>query len=242
MHRFDPKLHDNGPKDLFGLPARNWDGPAAVTELLFGVKAVPASRFITAKLFSFLAYPVTADDPVVVRLADGFRRSRLDLRALVRSILLSAEFWSPAARGALVRSPVEWVVAAMQALGQSATVARSEECLRRAGQVLFNPPTVFGWGQNGYWVSTADVWGKAAYALQLRQVAANAKVLADTAGLPPSGAATRGFQQFGIVAPSAHTRAVIERWVANARKEGRGDLVPRNLVHLMLLTPEFQLA
>jgi hypothetical protein len=243
VYRFDPKLHDSGPKTLFGLPPKDWNGPEAVTELLFGARAGESSRFITAKLFSYLAYPVTTDDPVVHRLAEGFRTSRLSLHALVRSILLSDEFWSPAARGALVRSPVEWVVAILQALGQSATVAKPEGCLTRAGQVLFNPPTVAGWGQNRYWVSTVDLWGKADFAVQARQLAANNGILADVAGLDPAGVATRGFQQFGIVEPSPGTRAVVERWVAAARKQKGGpELVARNLVHLMVLSPEFQLA
>jgi uncharacterized protein (DUF1800 family) len=242
-YKFDPKLHDNGAKALFGLPARDWNGPQAVTELLYGARAGESSRFITAKLFSFLAYPVTIDDPVVHRLADGFRRSRLNIGSLVRSILLSDEFWSPTARHALVRSPVEWVVATMPAIGQSAFVLKSEDCLRSTGQVLFNPPTVAGWGQNGYWVSTADLWGKADFAVQVRQLAANSGILADVAGLTPAQVATRGFQQFGIVDPSPSTRAVIERWVVAARKQkGGAALVQRNLVHLVLLSPDFQLA
>jgi hypothetical protein len=77
----------------------------------------------------------------------------------------------------------------------------------------------------------------------VRQLAANNGILADVAGLDPAGVATRGFQQFGIVEPSPGTRAVVERWVAAARKQKGGpELVARNLVHLMVLSPEFQLA
>jgi uncharacterized protein (DUF1800 family) len=242
-YRFDPKLHDDGPKTLFGLAPRSWNGPAAVTELLYGARAGESSRFITAKLFSFLAYPVTIDDPVVHRLAEVFRRSRLSIRALVRGILTSDEFWSPTARLALVRSPVEWVVATMQAIGQGATLTKPDDCLRQAGQVLFNPPTVAGWGQNAYWVSTVDLWSKADWAVQVRQLAANAGILGDVANLNPAQVATRGFQQFGIVEPSPSTRSVVEHWVVAARKQkGGAALVQRNLVHLMLLSPDFQLA
>lgn len=240
---YDDARHDHGAKALFGLPPRDWDGPEAVTELLLGARAEPASRFVTAKLFSFLAYPVGLDAPVVHRLADGFRRSKLSIRSLVRSILLSDEFWSPAARGALVRSPVEWVVAILQAIGQGATVVAPDGALRHAGQVLFDPPTVAGWGQNAYWVSTADLWSKADLAIQVRQLAAGNGILQDVKGMSPAAAASRAFQQFGIVEPTPATRAAVEAWVTAARAvKGGADLVPRNLVHLMVLTPEFQLA
>jgi hypothetical protein len=108
--------------------------------------------------------------------------------------------------------------------------------------VLFNPPTIAGWGQNGYWVSTASTWGKAEFALQLRELANTSGILRDVVELAPAAVASRGFEQFGIVEPSPATRGVVERWVERTRAEGKAMLVPRNLVHLMLLTPEFQLA
>lgn len=238
-YQFRPEEHDNGPKQLFGLPPRNWDGPAALDELLFRSRAEPMSRFVTAKLFSFLAYPVSADDPVVHRLAAGFRSSKLNIQALVRSILVSDEFWSPAARGALVRSPVEWVVAALQATGLDPLLTQAHKEMPQMGQRLFHPPTVAGWGQNDYWLATARTWGKAALA---RRLAARSTVLGDLGDLPPESVATRGFQQFGILSPSPVTRRVVEDWVRRTRVEGNEKLLNRNLMVLLLLTPEFQLA
>ena len=77
--------HDNGTKVLFGGPATNWNGPATLTEILRGSRAVPASRFITAKLFSYLAYPIAVTDPLVASLADGFRAADLSILSLVRA-------------------------------------------------------------------------------------------------------------------------------------------------------------
>jgi uncharacterized protein (DUF1800 family) len=236
--QYHPRLHDGRAYSLFGLPPRRWEGPDALNELLFGVKAEAMSRFISAKLFSFLAYPITLDDPIAHRLGEVFRKSRLHIRALVRAILLSEEFWSPTARYALVRSPIEWTVAALQGAGLQAATARPHPFLPQMGQVLFHPPTVFGWGQNGYWLATAQTWGKAALA---RHLAARSGALNDVRGDPPSVVVTRAFQQFGVVNPSAHTREVMEAWVERARSEGSTTL-PRDLVVLTLLTPDFQLA
>jgi uncharacterized protein (DUF1800 family) len=242
VYAFHPAAHDNGPKALFGLPPRNWNGPAALTELVHGARQEAMSRFVAAKLFSFLAYPISAQDPIAERMGAAFRRSRLSIRALARAILLSEEFWSPTARFALVRSPAEWVTAAHQATGELATTTLADTFMDQMGQELFAPPTVAGWGQNGYWVSTARTWGKAAFALKLRNLAQTSGLLGDTAGLPPADAATSAFRQFGLVTPSGATRRVVEDYIVAARAAGFGARVPRDLVQLVLLSPDFQLA
>jgi uncharacterized protein (DUF1800 family) len=241
-YRFRPALHDNGPKELFGLPPRNWDGPAALSELALRSRREPMSRFVAAKLFSFLAYPISAEDPVAERMALVFRRSGLSIRALARAILLSEEFWSPQARFALVRSPAEWVTAAHQATGQLANITFADQHMPQMGQELFAPPTVAGWGQNDYWLSTARTWGKAAFAQKLRGITQASGLFGDLAGAAPAEAATAVFRKFGIVTPSAATRRVIEAYITSARQAGRADQVPRNLVQLALLSPDFQLA
>jgi uncharacterized protein (DUF1800 family) len=241
-YAFHPAKHDNGPKALFGLPPRNWDGPAALTELCFGARQGPMSRFIAAKLFSFLAYPISDRDPVAERLGAVFRRANLSIQALVRAILLSEEFWSPTARFALVRSPAEWVVAAHQATGQLALVSQADRYMDQMGQELFAPPTVAGWGQNGYWVSTARMWGKAAFALRLRELVELSGLLNETLELAPAAAAERTFSQLGVVTPSAATRKALEDHVAKVRAGGFDKRVPGDLVQLVLLSPDFQLA
>ena len=75
------------------------------------------------------------------------------------------------------------------------------------GQHLFRPPSVAGWGTNGYWVSTAATWAKAAYALQMRKIASLTGVLSDVVALSPHDAANRGFEQMGIINPTVRTRA-----------------------------------
>lgn len=241
-YEFHPQLHDNGKKSLFGLPPRNWNGPAALTELATRSRREPMSRFISAKLFSFLAYPITANDPLAEHFGQVFRKSNLSIKALVRAILLSGEFWSPQARGALVRSPAEWVTAAHQATGQSALLTQADNYMAAMGQELFTPPTVAGWGQNGYWLSTSRTWGRAAFAQHLRNMSAPAQMLQDTTSMSPPNAATTAFARFGIVTPAPATRRVVEGYISTARSRGLGGRVPSDLVQLILMSPDFQLA
>jgi hypothetical protein len=51
-----------------------------------------------------------------------------------------------------------------------------------------------------------------------------------------------GFDRFGIVEPDPQTRRVLEAWVTGERKAGRGWAVHPNLITLLLLSPDFQVA
>lgn len=58
----------------------------------------------------------------------------------------------------------------------------------------------------------------------------------------PAEIATEGFERFGIVDPSPHTRAVVEQWAATSKADGDQGAIPINLPMLMMLSPEFQVA
>ena len=239
---FRAAYHDNNGKRLFGGPLKNWDGPAALTEILKGVMAVPSSRFVAAKVFSFLAYPVEPGDPVVTPLADAFRASDLNVLALVKAIFNSPAFWSDTARHALVRSPIEWVVAALQASGIPTTTVPAQTVLAQAGQLLFSPPDVSGWGQNEYWLSTSNLWGRSQWASFVRYYAWQAGLLSGMEKLSVPERVQRAFDQFGITEPSPTTRAALEGYCTKALADGDGWSIPAMLVHLLLLSPDLQVA
>jgi uncharacterized protein (DUF1800 family) len=233
--------HDTTTKVLFGLSA-NWNGPATLTEILRGSRAVASSRFITAKLFSYLAYPVAVTDPLVATLADAFRAANLSILALVRAILHSDAFWSPTARYALVRNPTEWFVSGMEAVGLPASELHPEWWMEGTGQQLFYPPNVSGWKQNSYWISTASAWSRSSWASYVRWRANDAGLFAGIQSQTPAAIVTAGFERFGIVDPSPTTRTALEAWVTQAKAGGDSWSIPPNLVQLLLLTPDFQLA
>lgn len=239
-YKYRPADHDGSDKTLFGI-TKKWNGPAAVNEVLFGARAGESSRFITAKLFSFLAYPVTPQDAVVARLADGFRAKGLNVGSLVRSIFLSDEFWSPKARRALVRSPIEWFVAAHQATGLSRQ-GNPDDFMVASGQELFNPPNVAGWRGGRSWISSAGAAARLEVARTLTKRMDDNAVLGGKA--EPSSAVQlvdAALHQFGITEPSLATRSALVSWVGEARKRS-GDKVTPRLATLLLCSPDFQLA
>jgi uncharacterized protein (DUF1800 family) len=158
-----PRRHDDGSKTFLGQT-----GDFGGTDVVRIVTHQPASaRFVVARLWSYLAYPVAPADPVVGPLAASYAKD-LDITSLLRAILLHPGFTSATAKQGLVKQPVEWVVGLVRAFGLDADLRPAAErsgaatgasplsgVLALLAQQPFLPPNVGGWGQNTYWLNTA---------------------------------------------------------------------------------------
>ncbi|MGN6693467.1 MAG: DUF1800 family protein, partial [Aquihabitans sp.] len=145
-------------------------------------------------------------------------------------------------RTALVRSPIEFMVATMRALGMNAATLHPEWWLEGMGQNPYQPPNVSGWKQNGAWISTSAQWAKGEFAGWARWKANDAGIFLGAGSLTPAEAASAAFERFGIEDPSPLTRQRIEEYVAREKAAKRTWTIPPNLVTLTLLSPDFQLA
>ncbi len=240
QYAYRSEHHDNGSKSLFGS-SQNWSGPATIDELCFGSRAVATSKFISRKLWSFLAAPDPSDS-LVDTLATVFRSSSLSIRELVKAILLRPEFRSTEVKTGLVRSPTEFVVATLSRTGLGTGDAHPEWYMKDMGQRLFWPPNVAGWKDNAYWISSASFWGRARWATHLRWQTRDAGLFDNIENLTPSDGASQIFDQFGIFEPSANTRSALEAWLTTERTgSDRWALAPNSTV-MGMLSPDFQLA
>jgi len=142
---FRPGTHDVGEKRVLGYSIRaggERDGEQ-ILDLLAGHPTT--ARFIARKLVRRLV----ADEvppALVERVATAYRTTGGDIRAMLRVIFAAPEFQAPAAAGAKIKKPSEFVVSATRAVG--ATVdARGAWALARAtaeiGEGLYEavPPT-----------------------------------------------------------------------------------------------------
>lgn len=237
--------HDEGMKTFFGI-TRNWNGPDIVDEICNGAKKPIVARFIARKMWSFFAYP-DPEEEVLSSISATFLASDLDIRELCRAIFLHDRFYSTTARQGLVRSPVEFVVAALRYGGLSAAEMSAADYMWDMGQVLFAPPNVAGWKQNGYWLSPSTAWSRASFAKAVREHLApweSPTFLGDTVNMTVPAAVQAAFDAFGIDQPTANTRANFEAWLT-AERTSVGWQWPnqvRNLILLTLLSPEFQTA
>ncbi|MBI2710538.1 MAG: DUF1800 domain-containing protein [Actinobacteria bacterium] len=244
-YEFHPDRHDAGDKTLFGI-TRAWNGPETITEIIRGSKRFVSARFIAAELWSFLATP----DPsatIVADLAKAFGAARQDLKALVRAIFLHPEFRSPAVRGGLVRSPIEWIVLILRSLGISAADAHPDWFVGAMGHVPFAPPNVSGWKPNAYWISTSGLWARGSFAGYVRWLATDDsgpyRLFADLPAKTPAEIAGTLLATFGIESPSPRTRTIVTNWANGLKQPGAPSWSIRpNGIPLVALSPEALLA
>lgn len=157
------------------------------------------------------------DEPFVRRLAERFRSSRYDVKTLMREVLLSPEFLAGASYRALVKSPVEFMVHALKALGAPQLSRLVVAHAPNMGHVLFDPPDVNGWPSNEAWVSSNNVMARVNFVTA---------ALAQLRSLPAGTQAPR------------HVDTVLGPQTARLLSEATDD---RTRWFLTLASPEFQL-
>jgi len=136
-------LGQTGPLDTQGVIDRILAQPA--TAVLIASKV--AQHFVTAR-------PTTT---YIAGLADTFRRSKYDMKTLIRAVLTSPEFTADRAYRGLVKSPTEFMVGAARALGAASLSRLIAGSGAGMGQSLFDPPDVNGWPNNESWISSNTV-------------------------------------------------------------------------------------
>ncbi len=144
-----------GPDVTFLGVKRKWDTQAVIDRILEQDAFAP---FIVRKVLDDLVSP-NVQDATVTRLADRFRKSRYDMKTLTSDVLLSPEFTSGSYR-ALVRSPIEFMVATAKALGAPQLSKMIVQQGQGMGQTLYDPPSVGGWPNNAGWVSSNTMLGR----------------------------------------------------------------------------------
>src|SRR5712692_76517 len=150
---YRPGLHDNGEKIVLGHKIPAGGGIADGERVLDILATQPATaHFIATKL----ARRFISDDPpspVIDRAAAVFLKTDGSIRDTLRAIVTAPEFFSPATYRAKVRSPFEYVAAAMRALNAETDGDRPVlDAIGRMGQPVFGRITPDGYADR------ADQW------------------------------------------------------------------------------------
>jgi uncharacterized protein (DUF1800 family) len=218
---FHAPQHDDGSKTVLGQSG-TFGGEDVITRI---TRAPASAAFVVAKVWSHLAYPVTPSDPVVPGLVRAYAAD-LDIGKLVRAVFLHPQFVSAQARTGLVKQPIEFVVGALRATGLKPSAhADVIPLLTAMGQTPFEPPSVGGWPQNGYWLSTAA-------ALARLRFAAAVASRADVTALGAMAPSTR---------PDAVARLLSVEWTPATRAALAKTDDARTLLTLALVAPEYVL-
>jgi uncharacterized protein (DUF1800 family) len=113
-----------------------------------------AAEFLSRKLWIEFAgtEPPAA---VLTALRNAAIANDFEIRPWLKVLFTRDEFYSPAVKQGLVRSPVEFVVALLHATGRRSAAATPLWLMQGMGQRPLFPPNVSGWKHNGYWVNAS---------------------------------------------------------------------------------------
>jgi uncharacterized protein (DUF1800 family) len=233
---FNPRMHEDGEKLVLGHRIKPGGGRRDGEQVLDVLARHPSTaRFIAAKL----ARRFVADEPpaaLVARAAARFTATDGDIREVVRTILMSPEFFAPAARRAKFKTPFEFVVSAVRATGFEAANGRPLVLAsRELGMPLYmcQPPTGYA-DRAEAWINTGTLLNRMNFAVSL----SNGSIRSERRGartVPPSGgidvASTRDALLRDVLAGevSASTDGTVQRATS-----------PAQVVALVLGSPDFQ--
>jgi uncharacterized protein (DUF1800 family) len=156
---FNPRMHDDGPKTLLGHNIAPGGGIEEGRQALHILATHPSTaRFVSLKL----CRRFVADNPpdsVVERASREFDKTQGDVRAVLKIILTSPDFYSEAAYRAKVKSPFEMLASTLRALGAETDAARPLMWLMaRMGEPLFRYQAPAGYSdRESTWISSSSL-------------------------------------------------------------------------------------
>jgi uncharacterized protein (DUF1800 family) len=196
---FNERLHDRGEKTVLGVKIPAGGGMEDGLKALDILARHPSTAgFISKKL----AQRFVADDPppsLVERMAKTFRSKDGDLRAVMKTMLESKEFWSEGAYRAKLKTPLEMMASAIRASGAEleSPLALTAQ-LQQLGQPLYRKTEPTGYSTLGSeWTNSAALLARMNFALALAGsrvpgVKVDAARLEAARGVLPSSTAVAG--------------------------------------------------
>jgi uncharacterized protein (DUF1800 family) len=239
---FHEWAHDRGDKTVLGVRFAGNRGVREGIDLLHMLASHHATmHHVSAKLCARFV----ADDPpdgCVDDAVDAWHHSNGDIRAVLRAIFRSPDFWAaPAIRGK-VKTPLEFVVGAVRALGGVPdTTVRLAQVIGRLGQPLYLQAAPTGYPETqAEWVNAGALLLRMNFAVGLASGRAPGVLLDSAAALPAGDAdaliAAVDARFLGGVM-TERTKGVLRRELATVRDPVQARALA---VGLTLGGPEFQ--
>ncbi|QDU60116.1 hypothetical protein Pan216_09530 [Planctomycetes bacterium Pan216] len=236
---FDRGHHDFGTKSVFGKRG-NLDGDDIV-DLCLEQEACP--RFLATKLLDAFIGPHVGDVEVNL-LAGRIRHHDFAMDKVVGELLRSELFFSPASRGAIIKSPVDFVIGTYRTLDVRPNLQKTSQLLAELGQDVFEPPTVKGWEGGRHWINTATILLRANFVADLLGGQRYGEVPAVVESVPTARRTSPKelIEHFAsLLASRSLGEDSLER--LNDYLVGAGavdEQRSRKLLHLLMTSPEYQ--
>jgi uncharacterized protein (DUF1800 family) len=242
--QFEPRMHDDGEKIVLGHRIKAGGGKRDAEEVLDILAAHPSTaRFIATKLVRRFV----SDQPpasLVDRAAARFRDTQGNIREVVRTIVTSPEFFAPAAYRAKVKTPFEFVAAAVRATSADVVNAMPlVQAMRDLGMPPYQcqPPTGYA-DRADAWVNTGALLNRMNFAVALTSGRLRVDSAAAFAGPRRSASALKTTSAGNLNA--AGDTIVNEILAGDLASSTRATVAkastPAQAIALLLGSPEFQ--
>ncbi len=153
------------------IPARPESAtPQDGIDLLLALAYHPATaRRLARKLYAFFVNEVDEPPPALIdALAALYLQNKTSIRAMVRHLLASDEFWDPSNLHRRYAWPAEYIARAIKEVGWTGySAVQPVPFLSAMGQTLFEPPNVGGWNAGREWFSTSRMLARINFAASL---------------------------------------------------------------------------
>jgi uncharacterized protein (DUF1800 family) len=165
---FEERTHEPGDKVVLGHRIKPKGEKEGLEVLRILAHHPSTAKFVCTKL----AVRFVSDDPpqpLVDRMTQIFLKRDGNIREVLKTMLDSAEFWTPEAYRAKMKTPLEFAVSALRASGAEVTdpmpIARQ---LQSMGMPLYGmqPPTGYSMKADA-WVNSSALLGRMNFALAL---------------------------------------------------------------------------
>jgi uncharacterized protein (DUF1800 family) len=168
--RFAERLHDKEGKVLLGRTFGNESVAEGEEAIRYLARRPETARRVSTRLASFFV----ADKPppaLVDRLAATFTSTQGDIRAVMRTLVESPEFWAPGNQ--LFKTPLDFACSALTAAGgvrERRDIVQTLGFLAQAGQPMHGWQTPDGYKTDaGTWLAPEALTRRADYAMGLAQ-------------------------------------------------------------------------
>ena len=166
---FRPWMHDNGAKTVVGVTIPAGGGMNDGLRVIDILSRHPSTaRFVSKKL----CQRFVSDEPpqqLVERVAQVFLKTDGDIREVIRAIVTSPEFNSPATFRSKIKSPLELTASAIRAVdGDTNGAPALHDWIRRMGEPLYQFAFPTGYGEDSAkWVNTGVFFNRINFAVAL---------------------------------------------------------------------------
>ncbi len=251
---FSKQLFDAGVKQVFNTSGPyDMDGSVALI-----LKQPPAAGFVARHLLTEFLHPEPTVE-MIRHYADRLLATDWNLKPVLTELLSSRLFFSDWAYRSKIKSPIELAVGAVTALGGKVNTLFLREQTSKMGQNILFPPNVKGWDGNQDWINANTVMLRFNYGQSLATQRGNEFARKSDLeswllehGIRTSADIVDHFAKLlldGNLSPSV--RNTLLAYMDHGPKEQPVPFVldkdalndkVRGLLHLLMATPEFQLA